>query len=758
MPTYDPYTPSGSPRTYKYLNRLQAMSFAAVSKAIIDGVDAALSALDTVIATKAPLASPALTGAPTAPTAPADTSTTQVATTAFVTGQAGSSSPVMNGAAAVGTSMRFARQDHAHPSDTTKVSTPSGGTDGQALLKSGSTVVWGDAAVKRVLAPLFVSPLAGTINLGPTVTLVSSPIQFDRETSAHASSDWQVASDAAFTAIIASVTASTSALTAWTTPSLSRNTVFYARVRYAAADARVSPWSPVISFSTRQVYVVRNNGLAWFGQGAASPDAYFSMAANGTDGVSLSGNTGYARQTSGLAVTPLAQALMRRCVLRNDGSGVVYYLDCDDSTKIAGTWSGNAQTGWLRVHEGFADPVRPIPGQGTSGSAALRALAGAWSSAVPYTRGDLVTSGGKLWVSLSDSNLAIAPASGTSASNLTGATGQVMVEIPRFYVYRAFDAGTKRRAWDIAIEPAECKPFPDLTVASTAPTTKVIDGLTFTVHPAFQKAGVERSHRYLSAYRAYDNGTILQSVTAQTYCNNKTRGAYRSLARARNTGLIDPSGSANNVWALRDFYLNSALSLLFLLEYRTFYAQAVLGGGNQSGTDYAKTTGRSNTGVANASGAYSSGVLVTPNPANDDDGVAYRGIEDFYGSMWDWTDGYNGLGNGSTQAAYLSNTPANFADDTSTNYAATGLAIPAMSGSYVSDFHDSVTFLPSSITSGSSSTYATDGGWQAAVNGTWYGANVSGNASDGAIDGAFTLSVNVVSSAASSSLGAALAR
>lgn len=690
MPTFDDYSPAGSSRTYKYLNRLQAMRFSDVSKAIIDGIDSALSGIDTVVAGK--------------------------------------------------------------------VTLPAGGTDGQTLVKAGDAMAWGDAMSKRVLAPLIVSPASGAINLGPTVTLVGSPIQFDGESSPHASSDWQVASDVAFATIVASVTASTTALTAWTTTSLAQNTTLYARVRYTAQDGRVSPWSPIVSFTTRQVYVVRNNGLAWYGQGASSPDAYYSLAANGTNDVSLSGNTGYARQSSGLAVTPLAQAMMRRCVLRNDGSGVVYYLDCDDSTKIAGTWNGNTQTGWLRVHEGFNDPVRPIPGQGMSGSATLRALASTWSASVPYTRGDLVVSGGKLWVSLSDANLNITPASGTSASNLTGATGQVMVEVPRFYVYRAFDAATKRRAWDIAIEPAECKPFPDLTVASTAPTTKTIGGLTFTVHPAFQKAGVERSHRYISAYRAYDNGSILQSVTGQTYCNNKTRGTYRGLARARNAGLVDPSGNANNVWALRDMYLHSALQLLFLLEYRTFYAQAVLGGGNQSGLDYAKTTGRSNTGVANASGAYSSGVLVTPNPANDDDGVSYRGIEDFYGSMWDFIDGYNGQGNGSTQAVYVSNTPANFADDTASNYTSLGVSIPAMSGSYVSDFHDSALFLPSNTTSGSASTYATDGGWQAATSGTWYIAVVGGSAGSGALVGAFSLSVDNVSSAAYTYIGAALAR
>ena len=49
------------------------------------------------------------------------TNTTQLATTAFVLGQAGSGTPVMNGtAAAVGTSLRYARQDHVHPSDTSR--------------------------------------------------------------------------------------------------------------------------------------------------------------------------------------------------------------------------------------------------------------------------------------------------------------------------------------------------------------------------------------------------------------------------------------------------------------------------------------------------------------------------------------------------------------------------------------------------------------------------------------------------------------
>lgn len=47
--------------------------------------DTEFNAIASAIQTKADLASPALTGTPTAPTASAGTSTTQIATTAFVT-------------------------------------------------------------------------------------------------------------------------------------------------------------------------------------------------------------------------------------------------------------------------------------------------------------------------------------------------------------------------------------------------------------------------------------------------------------------------------------------------------------------------------------------------------------------------------------------------------------------------------------------------------------------------------------------------
>ena len=70
-------------------------------------------------------ADPALTGNPTAPTQTAGDNDTSIATTAFVTTAVTNGSvppatvaPLMNGAAAVGTTTKYAREDHVHPTHT----------------------------------------------------------------------------------------------------------------------------------------------------------------------------------------------------------------------------------------------------------------------------------------------------------------------------------------------------------------------------------------------------------------------------------------------------------------------------------------------------------------------------------------------------------------------------------------------------------------------------------------------------------------
>jgi hypothetical protein len=82
----------------------------------------------TSLAPYAPLASPTFTGAPAAPTASANDNTTKLATTAYVIGQASGTTPLIDGTAAAGSALVWARGDHVHPTDTSRyaATNPSG--------------------------------------------------------------------------------------------------------------------------------------------------------------------------------------------------------------------------------------------------------------------------------------------------------------------------------------------------------------------------------------------------------------------------------------------------------------------------------------------------------------------------------------------------------------------------------------------------------------------------------------------------------
>ena len=142
-------------------------------------------------AAKAPIASPTFTGVPAAPTAAVDTDTTQLATTAFVVAQAATVAPLANGTAAVGTSKKYARQDHVHAAPlvgasaieaNATVTVLSGGT-GQCLITlhakaSSSTGVFGDRTVGISIGGVVVASTvirtmeleSRTVNIGASVS------------------------------------------------------------------------------------------------------------------------------------------------------------------------------------------------------------------------------------------------------------------------------------------------------------------------------------------------------------------------------------------------------------------------------------------------------------------------------------------------------------------------------------------------------------------------------------------------------------
>ena len=123
-----------------------------------------------VTANAATLSSPGFSGTPTAPTAAADTNTTQLATTAFVIGQASSTNPLMDGSVSIGSSLRFARADHVHPTDTTRAPLASPGLTGTP---SAPTAAAGTNTTQIATCAFVQSAIAGVSDPWSVVKLTS---------------------------------------------------------------------------------------------------------------------------------------------------------------------------------------------------------------------------------------------------------------------------------------------------------------------------------------------------------------------------------------------------------------------------------------------------------------------------------------------------------------------------------------------------------------------------------------------------------
>ncbi len=95
-----------------------------------------------------------LTGSPIAPTPATDNNSTSIATTAYVLGQASGGVGTTNGTASAGSSTRWSRADHVHPSDPTKLNLSGGTLSGQLQ----STVSTGTA-------PFIIASTTGVTNL-----------------------------------------------------------------------------------------------------------------------------------------------------------------------------------------------------------------------------------------------------------------------------------------------------------------------------------------------------------------------------------------------------------------------------------------------------------------------------------------------------------------------------------------------------------------------------------------------------------------
>ena len=101
-----------------------------------------------------------------------------------------------------------------------------------------------------VAAPTITSPTnAATGVTGPSLTLTSSAFAWTGVSDTHLNSDWQLATDAGFTAIVQSTSADAANKTSWST-TVAAGTTYYVRVRHRGTVNGASSYSATVTFST----------------------------------------------------------------------------------------------------------------------------------------------------------------------------------------------------------------------------------------------------------------------------------------------------------------------------------------------------------------------------------------------------------------------------------------------------------------------------------------------------------------------------
>lgn len=290
----------------------------------------------------------------------------------------------------------------------------------------------------------------------------------------------------------------------------------------------------------------------------------------------------------------------------------------------------------------------------------------------------------------------------------TLSTGDVMVKIPKFY-YRRYREGNVEHI-QIADKPAA----------------------GFSVHPLFNHAGKESDYAYVGAYKTSSNNKSVANASPQV---SQTRATFRSNAKAKGAG-----------WSLIDIAALSAIQMLMLVEFADNNVQSKICRGYCDGNSGSLRTGTCDS-VPNLTGR--------PSGTDGKTGVVYRGIEDFWGNVYEWVDGVNW--NGGTY--YVCNDPSKYADDTASNYEQLSFkGSTSWGSSYITeeglDTGDNPhVMLPAAAGSGSESTFMCDACWSSTG---WRVFQHGGHWSYGSLCGLFTASLDYTSSTSSSRIGSRL--
>ena len=134
-----------------------------------------------------------------------------------------------------------------------------------------------------VNVPSILSPVNNSIDLGPNVTFTGSIFAASGGTDTHEGSDWQLATDAAFSNIVSSVTNSGVDKTNWSVSGLLVDTVYYARVRYKGFIMGYSNWSNISTFTTKSNFIPISEEAKLLANDKAAGDNFgFSISVDST--------------------------------------------------------------------------------------------------------------------------------------------------------------------------------------------------------------------------------------------------------------------------------------------------------------------------------------------------------------------------------------------------------------------------------------------------------------------------------------------
>ena len=333
------------------------------------------------------------------------------------------------------------------------------------------------------------------------------------------------------------------------------------------------------------------------------------------------------------------------------------------------------------------------------------------------------------------------------SANYGGADGQVMVQIPKFYFKMGVTGAD--HFWNVSLLPL----------------------IGYVVHPAFIRDDIEVPYRYHSAFEGsmydasasamtasgnipstiYASGDKLCSVAGQWPKTAESRASFDAMCTSRGA-----------TWRQHDFYLLSAIQLLYLIEYASFNSQSMIGagrtalsGGGWTANSLIGMTGfsiKDGNGTANVSIGGSSGYLT--------DYMTYNGIENFFGNVWKFIGLMSingGVGTTDPMPMYATGNKAHYnaASAVNMDLIVNNTNLGATNEGYASNLENCIGFIPSAVGAGST-TKITDYYWQYSVNGNWRAPMFGGSSSYGAPAGAFGLYVYGSASLVNVSIGSRL--